>query len=84
MHFDSSNLYNFDDLIDGWYDSKGKPKRKHWLLDVLEFISYIDEEQRKNNLQRAKRLKFYIFLDEWWILFNQHSWQSFPLQFFDY
>lgn len=79
---------------------KETTKIHYWMLDVLKLIWEIDNKRRRNietiiewsgedphkvrSQFRNKRLKYYIFDDEAGIVFNQHTWKTFPQEFFEY
>lgn len=80
----SDNVFIFTDVIDLWTDAKWKNLFKYTVLDILQFIGKMDNIQRSKSINRNDRVNYYIFIDEWGIVFNQHNWQSFPFQFYDY
>lgn len=84
INYERENIIFYEDILDAWYNEKGKKNTTFWMLEILKIIWQIDNLQRKANTTRANRLRFYIFQDEWGIIFNQHARSKFPLAFFDY
>lgn len=84
LHFDAPNVMNIDDIIDLWLDEKGKQQTKYSFLDVLQYIGQVDDQIRELHIKRWDRLRWFLFLDEWWILLNQHNRKSFPFETYDF
>jgi len=81
LNFTSPNIYQYDDIIDLWTDEKtNKPKQKFTILEVLELIWQLDDISRQSQIKRDDRIRYRIFADEWWIIFNQHERSKFPIE----
>lgn len=79
LTYTRSNIYTFEDMLPTWkFDKKWKEIMEYWVYDVFKFIWSMDDYQRSQNVPRNKRIKYFVFLDEWWILFNSHNWSKFP------
>jgi len=85
MHITRPNIYFYPDafdFVDPW--NKQKVPIRFWLQDILEYMNTQYEKSRANNIKRDERIKFFVFIDEAWIIFNQHERQSLPPTFLEH
>lgn len=84
LHFEAPNVMRIDDIIDLWVNEKWQRVTKYTFLDVLQYIWQQDDKIRTLHIKRNDRLRWFIMLDEWWILLNQHNRKQFPFETYDY
>ncbi len=74
MEYTAPNLFFYPDVVHYTDPFNGsKHTFKHWLLDILEYLHNQYHEMRNKWIRRDDRIRFYIIVDEAWLIFNQHN-----------